>query len=33
MPVPFSYFHLLNLLISSTVFATGTWGDVVGFRV
>jgi len=23
MPVPFSYFHLLNLLISSTVFATG----------
>ena len=23
MPVPFSYFHLLNILISSTVFATG----------
>lgn len=23
MPVPFSYFHLLNILISLTVFATG----------
>lgn len=24
MPVPFSYFHLLNILISLTVLATGT---------